>query len=204
MWKKIFIQIILFLLIIFLIFYTYKIYFKNEKKVKINEIQNTQKENIINSNNSLLKEDEEAPNLIKDLKYVSKDILGNEYIISSEYSTLNLEKTNIINMEEVNATITMLDKEPIFVKSKFAIYDNETYETIFFDNVVINYLDNIVNSEKFEISVKDNFAQVSEKVIYQNPNIRLEADVIEIDLITKNSKIFMNEDYKKVNIFTKN
>ncbi len=200
MWKKIFIQIILFLLIIFLIFYTYKIYFKNEKKVKINEIQNTQKENIINSNNSLLKEDEEAPNLIKDLKYVSKDILGNEYIISSEYSTLNLEKTNIINMEEVNATITMLDKEPIFVKSKFAIYDNETYETIFFDNVVINYLDNIVNSEKFEISVKDNFAQVSEKVIYQNPNIRLEADVIEIDLITKNSKIFMIDDKKKIKI----
>tara|TARA_Y100000741_G_scaffold364037_1_gene353838 strand:+ start:465 stop:1076 length:612 start_codon:yes stop_codon:yes gene_type:complete len=200
MWKKIFIQIILFLLIIFLIFYTYKIYFKNEKKVKINEIQNTQKENIINSNNSLLKEDEEAPNLIKDLKYVSKDILGNEYIISSEYSTLNLEKTNIINMEEVNATITMLDKEPIFVKSKFAIYDNETYETIFFDNVVINYLDNIVNSEKFEISVKDNFAQVSEKVIYQNPNIKLEADVIEIDLITKNSKIFMIDDKKKIKI----
>ena len=115
MWKKIFIQIILFLLIIFLIFYTYKIYFKNEKKVEINGIQDIQKENIINSDSSLLKENEEAPNLIKDLKYISKDILGNEYIISSEYSTLNLEKTNIINMEDVSATITMLDKEPIFV-----------------------------------------------------------------------------------------
>ncbi len=203
MWKKIFIQIILFLLIIFLIFYTYKIYFKNEKKVEINGIQDIQKENIINSDSSLLKENEEAPNLIKDLKYISKDILGNEYIISSEYSTLNLEKTNIINMEDVSATITMLDKEPIFVKSKFAIYDNESYETIFFDNVVINYIDNIVNSEKFEISIKDNFAQVSEKVIYQNPNIKLEADVIEIDLLTKNSKIFMIDNKKKIKIINK-
>ena len=203
MWKKIFIQIILFLLIIFLIFYTYKIYFKNEKKVEINGIQDIQKENIINSDSSLLKENEEAPNLIKDLKYISKDILGNEYIISSEYSTLNLEKTNIINMEDVSATITMLDKEPIFVKSKFAIYDNESYETIFFDNVVINYIDNIVNSEKFEISIKDNFAQVSEKVIYQNLNIKLEADVIEIDLLTKNSKIFMIDNKKKIKIINK-
>lgn len=205
MWKKNFIQIILFLLIIFLIFFVYKIYFKSEEDFKVNKTDNSQ-ENIINSAGTQLKEAKEAkevPNLIKNLKYVSKDISGNEYIINSRYSALNLEKTNIINMEDVNAKITILNKEPLFVTSKFATYNNESYETVFFENVVINYLDSTINSEKFKISIKDNFAQVSEKVIYQNLNIRLEADIIEIDLITKNSKIFMIDKNKKIKIINK-
>jgi hypothetical protein len=203
MWKKISIQIILFLLIIFLIFFTYKFYFKSEENTRVNKINDSQEEITINSKDTLLKKSVEDSNLIKDLKYVSRDILGNEYIINSMYSELNLESANIINMEGVNAKITMLNKEPLFVTSKFAIYNNESYETIFFDSVVINYLDNIINSEKFEISIKNNFANVSEKVIYQNQNIKLEADIIEIDLITKNSKIFMTDENKKIKIINK-
>ena len=73
----------------------------------------------------------------------------------------------------------------------------------FFDEVEINYLDNIINSEKFNISIADNFAKVSEDVIYQNQGVMLEADTIEIDLITKNSKIFMNDKNKKIKIINK-
>ena len=34
-------------------------------------------------------------------------------------------------------------------------------------------------------------------------NVKLEADTIEIDLITKNSKIFMTEENKKIKIINK-
>jgi len=203
MWKKIFIQIILFLLIIFLIIFTYKIYFKSEENIKVNKISNSQDETTINAKDTTLNKSVEAPNLIKDLKYVSKDVLGNEYIINSKHSALNLGSPDIINMQDVNAKITMLNKEPLFVTSKFARYNNQSYETVFFDNVVINYINSIINSEKFEISIKNNFAKVSEKVIYQNQNIKLEADIIEIDLITKNSKIFMIDKNKKIKIINK-
>ena len=203
MWKKISIQIVLFLLIIFLVFFTYKIYFKSEENIKVNEISDSQEETTINPEDILLKKTEETPNLIKSLKYVSRDISGNEYIIDSKYSALNLENTNVINMEDVNAKIIMLNKEALFVTSKFAIYNNESYKTVFYDDVVISYLDSIINSEKFEIFIKNNFAQVSEKVIYQNLNIKIEADIIEIDLITKNSKIFMIDQNKKIKIINK-
>jgi len=203
MWKKISIQIVLFLSIIFLFFFTYKIYFKSEENIKVNKISDSQEETIISPTENLLKESVEARNLIKNLKYVSRDIYGNEYIIKSNYSALNLESTNIIDMEGVHAKIIMLDKEPLFVTSRFAIYNNENYETVFFDDVKINYLDSIINSEKFEISIKNSFAQVSEKVIYQNKDIKIEADIIEIDLITKNSKIFMIDENKKIKIINK-
>jgi len=203
MWTKVSIQITLFFLIIFLIFYTYKAYFKSKSSITINQINNSQKETIIDSKNKHLEQVEEGYDLIKNLKYVSKDILGNEYIITSKFSEIDLKGINIINMKDVNAKITMTNKEPLFVKSKYATYNNENYETTFFNKVVINYLDNIINSEKFNISVVDNFAKVSEKVIFQNQNVKLEADIIEIDLITKNSKIFMINENKKIKIINK-
>ena len=55
MWKKVSIQIILLLLVIFLIFFTYKIYFKSEKNIKTNKILTPQKEDKIIYKNEELK-----------------------------------------------------------------------------------------------------------------------------------------------------
>ena len=203
MWKKIFIQISLFLLVIFLVFYTYKIYFKSDANIETNIINDSQEDKGVRSKNEQAKKLEDNSNLIKSLKYVSKDIQGNEYIINSKYSEINLENANMINMTDVDAKIIMFNKEPIFITSKYAKYNNATYETIFFDNVKIDFLDNTINSEKFTISVANNFAKVSQNVVYQNKEVKLEADTIEIDLITKNSKIFMIKENKKIKIINK-
>ena len=203
MWKKVSVQIILIFLIIFLIFYIYKTYFKSKDSSKINQINNSQKEILIDSKDKQLEPIDQNSNLIKDLKYVSKDALGNKYVITSKYSELNLESVNIINMKDVTAKITMINKEPLFVTSKYATYNNENYETTFFNKVLIKYHDSIINSEKFNISIVNNFAKVSEEVIFQNQEVRLEADIIEIDLITKNSKIFMIDENKKIKIINK-
>ena len=201
MWKKVFTQITLVFLVIFIILYTYKTYFKNKDSIKINQINNSQKKTVIDSKDKQLEQIDESSNLVQNLKYVSKDILGNEYIISSKSSELNLDGIDIINMNDVNAKITMINKDPLFITSKYAIYNNENYETTFVNNVVITYLDNIITSEKLTVSIVNNFAKVSEEVIYQNTNVKLEADIIEIDLITKNSKIFMID--KKIKITNK-
>jgi len=97
----------------------------------------------------------------------------------------------------------MVNSEPIFIKSDFAKYNNKNYETIFFGNVIINYIDNKITCEKFNISIENNLAYVSEDVIFKNPEGKLIADTIEIDLITKNSKIFMNNKNKKVIVLNK-
>jgi len=203
MWKKIFIQIILFFLVILLVFYAYNTYFKSKDNIKINQTNSSPKENIKHFKDEALEKVEKSSNLFKNLKYVSKDTLGNEYIIVSAYSELNLGSSNIINMKDVNAKIITIDKEPVFITSKYATYNNINYETSFFNNVVINYLDNIIFSEKLDVSIVNNFAKVSEDVIYQNQNVKLEADIIEIDLITKNSRIFMIEKNKKIKIINK-
>ena len=142
-------------------------------------------------------------NLIKNLRYSSKDNLGNEYVIESKYSELNLDNIDSISMKDVSAKIIMISSKPIYVTSDFAKYNNENYETTFTDNVLIVYLDNKIRCEKFYISIENNFANVTDNVIYENSKGKLIADTIEIDLITKNSKIFMNDKNKKVIVLNK-
>ena len=212
MWKKISLQIVLLLLAIFSIFFTYKVYLNpeknlDEKKLDLVETKGMDPENKKNKETKEAKVIdkflEEKNNLIKNLKYISKDSLGNEYIIESKYSELNQNNDDIINMKEVTAKIIMINSKPIFIYSDFAKYNNKKYETIFTGNVLVTYLDNKITCENFAISIENNLASVSEDVIFENSKGKLLADTIEIDLITKNSKIFMNNKNKKVIVLNK-
>ena len=212
MWKKISIQLILLSIVFFSIYYVYKFYFKTKDNIKIDQsdiVQNKSSGDINNNKSNFDIDDktntniDNQNNLIKNLSYFSKDNLGNEYIIESKYSELNLDNVDIISMENVSAKIIMVNSEPIYVTSNFAKYNNENYETTFTDNVLIVYLDNKIRCEKFHISIKNNFANVTDNVIYENPKEKLIADTIEIDLITKNSKIFMIDKNKKVMVLNK-
>ena len=212
MWKKISIQLILLSIVFFSIYYVYKFYFKTKDNIKIDQsdiVQNKSSDDINNNKSNFDIDDktnadiDNESNLIKNLRYLSKDNLGNEYIIESKYSELNLDNVDIISMENVSAKIIMVNSKPIYVTSNFAKYNNENYETTFTDNVLIVYLDNKIRCEKFHISIKNNFANVTDNVIYENPNGILIADTIEIDLITKNSKIFMIDKSKKVMVLNK-
>jgi len=212
MWKKISIQLILLSIVFFSIFYVYKSYFKIKDNIKTDQLDIVQNKSLydINNNKSNFDIDDKTNtnidnqnNLIKNLSYFSKDNLGNEYIIESKYSELNLDNVDIISMESVSAKIIMANSKPIYVTSNFAKYNNENYETTFTDNVLIVYLDNKIRCEKFYISIENNFANVTDNVIYENPKGKLIADTIEIDLITKNSKIFMIDKNKKVMVLNK-
>ena len=191
-------------IVFFSIFFVYKFYFKTKNNIKIDQsdiVQNKSLDDISNNESNLYIDDEN--NLIKNLRYFSKDNLGNEYVIESKSSELNLNNVDIINMKDVNAKIIMVNSKPIYVTADFAEYNNENYETTFTGNVLIVYLDNKIQCEKFSISIENNFANVTDNVIYENPNGILIADTIEIDLITKNSKIFMNDKNKKVMVLNK-
>jgi len=218
MWKKISIQLILLSIVFFSIFYVYKFYFKTEDITKIvqSDIVQNKSSNDINNNkpnfnvgnktiSNINNENNEnnENNLIKNLSYFSKDNLGNEYIIESKYSELNLDNVDIISMKEVSAKIIIVNSEPIYITSNFAKYNNENYETTFTDNVSILYLDNKIRCEKLYISIENNLANVTDNVIYENTKGKLIADTIEIDLITKNSKIFMFDENKKVMVLNK-
>jgi len=195
MWKKTTIQISLLILVIFSLTFAYRVYFQKTPPITKNKI-----ETIDNSDPST---EGESAGLITSLRYFSKDELGNEYLIESEFGELSLEKPELILMKNVSAKIITINADPIYIVSETATYNSLTHKTLFETNVTIDYLENKIQGQKLDVSLSDSFATITRDVVYNNLEIRLIADVIEFDLITKNSKIFMYDKNKKVKIINK-
>ena len=191
--KKILIQLFLFTLFIFLSIFSYNKYFKKESQ---NIIELTQDADLKKKNNET--------NLITNLKYFSIDKRGNKYEITSEYGEMDTSNSDVIMMENVKAIIKIYNSDPIIITSNFAKYNVKNYDTNFKENILVKYVDSKLNGENLDLSFLNNLMSMYNKIIYQNPDTKLIADKLEIDLITKDSKIFMNNKENKIKIISKN
>ncbi len=142
-------------------------------------------------------------NIIENVNYTSKDADGNEYIITAVKGEIDYSKPEIIFLTEVEALIKLNNSEKITITSDFGKYNSNNFDTIFSKNVIINYLDNKITGEYLDFSFKRNSMIISKNVVYTNLENILKADVIEINIETKDTKIFMYEKEKKVNIKSK-
>ena len=88
------------------------------------------------------------------------------------------------------------------------LYKNDAVENVKIDfdtkNVTIDYLENRIIGEYLDFSFERNSMIISREVVYTNPENTLKADVIEVDIKSKDTKIFMFDNQKKVNIKSKN
>ncbi len=181
--------LILIAFILIILFYQ-KIFKKDEKNVS--ETILIEKENTVNSN------------IIKDVRYTSRDVKGNEYVITASEGEIDFSDSNIIFLKDVYATIILKNSNVITISSSYGKYDSNNLDTIFSKNVIINYLDNKITGEYLDFSPKRNSMIVSKNIVYTNLKNILKADVIEIDLKTKDTKIYMYENKKKVKVQSKN
>ena len=191
MQKKIFLQLILFSIIIVISIVFYKVYFAPKKIVSDN------------SDNILVKKDvadKTKSNLLHNIKYISKDREGNSYTITSKLGELNNDQPELILMKNVKAKVDMEDSSPIEISADNAIYNNNNYNTEFYGNVIIAYSDHLIKSNNFDLTFEKNIGTIYNNIIYKNLNTKLEADKVEIDLITKNSKLFMNKKSEKIKL----
>ena len=191
--KKIFIQLFLFSLFLFLSIFSYYKYFNKESK---NVVEVTQDKDVNKKINET--------NLITDLKYFSVDEKGNKYEITSGYGEISPDNPDIIMMENVKAIIEIYNSNPIIITSNFAKYNVKNYDTSFKGNILVKHADNKLNGENLDLSFQNNLMSMYNNIIYQNPDTKLLADKLEIDLITKDSKIFMNNKENKIKIIRKN
>ena len=117
---------------------------------------------------------------------------------------IDFSDTKIIYLTNVRALIKLINSNNIEIKSDYGKYNTENFDTIFSQNVIINYLDNVITSEYLDFSIKRNSMIISRNVIYTNLENILKADVIEMNVQTKDTKIFMYKNNEKVNIKSKN
>ena len=147
---------------------------------------------------------EEKSNLVYNIQYITRDEDGNSYILESDTGELNDDQKELIVMRGVKATIESENSEQIIIYSNNAKYNKLSKNTNFYTNVIINFGSNHVTSDKLDFIFEKNLVIISKNIIYKNMDTKLEADKIEIDLLTKNTKIFMDDKSKKIKLIKSN
>ena len=195
MYKKIFVQLLLLIILFAIVFSTFFLYFNKKEKLTVSNLP------VIEGKESLV--DDETGTLIKDINYSFYDSAGNYYELLSEVGKVDINNSDQIFMTNVVATIYLKDSSPVKITSKFANYNKINHETSFFENVKVAHLIHKATSENLDISFNDNVASMYNNIVYNKPGTKLKADRLEIDLITKNSKIFMDNKTEKIKIIDK-
>ena len=186
--KKTRLQFVLILITIIISLWFYLKYFtKNFKDVKVSTvIEKIDK----NQNNT--------STYINDINYVSTDPRGNKYQITAKQAEIKIESTDIMFLSDVVAFIFVKDKDTVKITSNFGKYNTKNYDTIFSENVIVLYPGHKVTGEYLDFSFLNNFGTFTENVVYTGEKTNLFADKIEMNLTTKDTKIFMNDTGKKV------
>ena len=179
----------------FLIFFYFKSSPNKELIEKKKQIERIEKENI-----EVEEERIESSNIIKDVSYSAKDTKGNEYFLKAAEGTIDQNESNYIFLKSVKANINLKNYKLIEILSDFGKYDINNYDTIFSKNVIITYLNSKITGDYLDFSWDKNLMIISKNVILENNKSLLKADVIEVDIKSRDIKIFMYEENKKVNI----
>ena len=192
MLKKISIQIFLITVIIVISILFYLKYIdKGDQTKKVGEI----KDEIVGLENI-------KGNLIKDISYKSQDFEGRKYLIKSQKGIVSKDNPNIIEMEIVNAKITLIDETSITILSDYAVYDNKNFDTKFSKNIEVKHLEHIIKSDDLVLSFEGNQLEAFNNLTYENLDLIMFADKIIFDLKSKNTKIF-NFDESNVKVENK-
>ena len=190
--RKIFSQILLLIITFLIIYLFFDFYFLKEK------IKNTSTNIIMNDDSAV----EDESNYIHNIEYISQDSRGNEFIIKSKTGKLDENNMGIILLSSVTAEIRSTNASSIFIYSDKAIYNNSNYDTNFYHNVVLDYEDNTITSDKLDLMFSEDQIVSYDDVFYTNLKTTLNADKVIVDLITKNSKILMYNKKNKINIIS--
>ena len=192
--KKTLAQIFFLTIIVVLIFFIYNKYFNNKKLVITPKITQIEKSS---SNN-------EKSNIVYDIKYTSYNSNGDKYIVTADRGKIINDNKDLTLMENVNATIILKNSSPINFWSVEAVYNNINYTTEFYGDVLMTYMEHDIKSDKLSLDFSNNLATISNNVSYKNLNTSLIADKVKINLLTKDTKIYMKDKSKKIKIISKN
>ena len=191
--KKV-IQILIILLIVLISYLVLNIYFFDKKDIS----------DLYLNENLVIEEDNlNFDNVMENLEYKSSDKSGNNYIIKAKKGKVNLEKENLLILEDVYGEIKLAGKSTIYIFSNFAQYNRNNFDTRFYQNVLVNYEDKRFNCDNLDLFFKDNFGSMYNNIVFVDENTQINADQVNMNLLNGDINIKMFQEEKKIKILKK-
>jgi LPS export ABC transporter protein LptC len=186
--KKTSLQVIMVLVIIIILLWFYFRYFTKDYQ----DIKSTAVIEKINENQN------SSSTYIDGINYDSTDAKGNRYQITAKQAEIKVENSDVMFLRDVVAFIYIKDSDMVKITSNFGKYNSKNYDTIFSENVIVIYPRHKITGEYLNFSFLSNLGTFTKNVVYTGEKTNLFADKIEMNLTTKDTKIFMNNTGKKV------
>ena len=130
---------------------------------------------------------------INDINYVSTDVRGNKYQITAKLAEIKIENSDLMFLTDVIAFVFIKDKDTVKITSNFGKYNSKNYDTIFSENVIVIYPGHKITGEYLDFSFLTDIGIFTTNVIYTGEKTNLFADKLEMNLTTKDTKIFMDQ-----------
>ena len=193
---KSFFQVFLIITMFVVTFFFYKKYFvQNEVEKLITTEIDKDKDKDIDIKN--------VDNLIDKFKYEVKLVDDGQFEINAKSSKVeNTQDGQIVSMNDVVAIFIDKINRKIKIRSNKANFNTITNNINFFGDIKVNYLNNLIFANKLDFNYKNNNIKIHENIIYKGNYGSVEADIMEINLTTKNLKLFMNNKNDKFKIIS--
>ena len=142
---------------------------------------------------------------LNNIEYSSVDNEGNSYYLNAQNATIQLDedKKNEVQLQGVISVINLRNKGIIYINSKNATYNKQNHDTFFYNNVEINYLDNFIQSENFDLIFSEKISKIYNKVVFNTNNFDLNTDKVSINMISGDIQMGMNNKKDKVKFVSK-
>ena len=203
MGKKTLIQIFLITFLIVISFFIFDHFYVSKENP-----QSSKTTDLDNINTSLNNNDK---NIIKDIEYSLNNNKGDIYRVIADFGEVELDNPDLMFLTNVTATVIFKDKSNIVLKSDYANFNTNTFETTFLNNVNVKRENELITGDELYLVLEqdekdtanknpseENLIRISYNVTYKKPGYNLKADILELDLVTKNIKIYMLNKKEKI------
>ena len=160
------------------------------------------KENDTKKKKSNNKNKNKLSNTLKDVEYISIDKKGNKFKLLARSAKSNQKDNNFLDLDYVRGVITSEIREPIYIISDFGQYNTTNFNSKFYQNVKINYMEKQILCENFDIDMETNMAIAYNNVVVTDPQSTMKAGIITFDLKTKDININPTNEDTKVKVIT--
>jgi hypothetical protein len=185
------VQLSLLCLGFFVIIYTYV---DNGKNIKTKIITKETQKKI----QKQIEEKTQEGNTFYNIKYSGLDLSGSRYIVKAKEANTSKTNNEIVNMKGVEATFYFKDNTVLEVSSSKGVYNNNTLDMKFANNVRGRYGDSRLFAEKAYYSNINSFLTVTEKVRIEDIRGTMLADKLLFD-IKKQTLNIASFDNDKIN-----
>ena len=176
------IQILIFIVGVLIIYFTYLNKDSNQKVETVQKIK--QKENDE-------KKTDLDSNTFENVEYKGVDLRGNRYTIKSEVAEFKVENPELINMKVMSAVFYFKDGTILKVRGDHGTYNNKTNDMNFRENIKVTYKEDALFSDNLDFLNSKNYLKIYGNVRAESIKGNIKADNLEFDLLKQTLDISM-------------